>query len=109
MKGRKSHGIVEQALTAVCCLNHRGAAGAEADTGDAAGILIQTPDAFFRAIVPFDLPPEGPFAPAPAAFRRPLGRVRPPRAAASAPFSPSLPADDLDGAVRAVEKVMLEE
>ena len=30
MKGRKSHAIVEQALTAVCCLNHRGAAGRRA-------------------------------------------------------------------------------
>ncbi len=50
MKGRKSHAIVDQALTAVCCLNHRGAAGAEPDTGDGAGILVQMPDAFYRAV-----------------------------------------------------------
>src|SRR6059058_5089059 len=49
MKGRKSNAILEQALTAVCCLNHRGAAGAEPDTGDGAGVTIQTPDAFYRA------------------------------------------------------------
>ena len=45
MQGRKSNAILDQALTAVCCLNHRGAAGAEADTGDGAGVLIQIPDA----------------------------------------------------------------
>ncbi len=56
MKGRKSHDIVEQALTAVCCLNHRGAAGAEPDTGDGAGILVQMPDSFYRQKVEFDLP-----------------------------------------------------
>ena len=62
MLGRKSNAILEQALTAVCCLNHRGAAGAEADTGDGAGVTIQVPDAFFRAVVPFDLPPAGEYA-----------------------------------------------
>ena len=50
-RGRKSHSIVDQALTAVCCLNHRGAAGAEPDTGDGAGILIQIPDRFYREVV----------------------------------------------------------
>ncbi|MDQ1381483.1 MAG: glutamate synthase large chain, partial [Actinomycetota bacterium] len=62
MKGRKSHAIVEQALTAVCCLNHRGAAGAEADTGDGAGMLVQMPDAFYRAVVNFELPAVGAYA-----------------------------------------------
>jgi glutamate synthase (NADPH/NADH) large chain len=62
MHGRKSHAIVDQALTAVCCLNHRGAAGAEPDTGDGAGILLQIPDAFYRAVVDFDLPPLGSYA-----------------------------------------------
>src|SRR4051812_18829877 len=62
MKGRKSHSIVEQALTAVCCLNHRGAAGAEPDTGDGAGILVQMPDAFYRATTGFALPPAGAYA-----------------------------------------------
>jgi glutamate synthase domain-containing protein 2/glutamate synthase domain-containing protein 1/glutamate synthase domain-containing protein 3 len=62
MKGRKSHDIVEQALTAVCCLNHRGAAGAEPDTGDGAGILVQTPDRYYREVVGFTLPPAGRYA-----------------------------------------------
>src|SRR5438445_917082 len=62
MQGRKSNAILQQALTAVCCLNHRGAAGAEVDTGDGAGVTIQVPDAFFRAVVPFDLPPVGHYA-----------------------------------------------
>src|SRR4051794_6750299 len=62
MKGRKSHSIVEQALTAVCCLNHRGAAGAEPDTGDGAGILVQMPDAFYRRATGFALPPAGSYA-----------------------------------------------
>ncbi len=62
MKGRRSHAIVDQALTAVCCLNHRGAAGAEPDTGDGAGILVQTPDRFYRAVCEFALPPAGAYA-----------------------------------------------
>ncbi len=62
MRGRKSHAIVDQALTAVCCLNHRGAAGAEPDTGDGAGILIQIPDRFYRESVGFELPQVGSYA-----------------------------------------------
>ena len=41
MRGRASHDIVEQALTVVCCLDHRGAAGAEPDTGAVALTSIQ--------------------------------------------------------------------
>jgi glutamate synthase (NADPH/NADH) large chain len=62
MQGRKRHDIVEQALTAVCCLNHRGAAGAEPDTGDGAGILVQVPHRYYRATVDFDLPHVGEYA-----------------------------------------------
>ncbi|MFM8236241.1 MAG: glutamate synthase large subunit [Actinomycetota bacterium] len=62
MRGRVSHDIVEQALTVVCCLDHRGAAGAEPDTGDGAGILIQIPDRFYREVAGFDLPPVGAYA-----------------------------------------------
>ncbi len=62
MHGRASHTIVDQALTAVCCLNHRGAAGAEPDTGDGAGILLQIPDRFYRDVVGFELPPAGSYA-----------------------------------------------
>jgi glutamate synthase (NADPH) large chain len=62
IKGRKSHTIVDQALTAVCCLSHRGAAGAEPDTGDGAGILVQTPDRFYRETLDFGLPAAGAYA-----------------------------------------------
>ena len=42
------HRIVEQGIAALCNLEHRGATGAEANTGDGAGILIQVPDRFLR-------------------------------------------------------------
>ena len=57
-----THVIVAQALTALRNLEHRGAAGAEPDSGDGAGILIRVPDAFYRAITNFDLPVEGSYA-----------------------------------------------
>ncbi|HEX8967625.1 MAG TPA: glutamate synthase central domain-containing protein, partial [Chloroflexota bacterium] len=62
IKGRASHDIVGTALGALCSLDHRGAQGAEANTGDGAGILIQVPDAFLRAVVPFHLPALGSYA-----------------------------------------------
>ncbi|HEX4491551.1 MAG TPA: glutamate synthase large subunit [Acidimicrobiia bacterium] len=62
MLGRASHSILELAFQSLCSLEHRGAAGAEPDTGDGAGILIQTPDALFRGVVDFDLPPRGEYA-----------------------------------------------
>ena len=43
IKGRKSHTIIQQALQVLLNLNHRGACGCEANTGDGAGILIQPP------------------------------------------------------------------
>jgi glutamate synthase (ferredoxin) len=46
MKGRKSHKIVRDGLTALINLDHRGACGCEANTGDGAGILIQIPHEF---------------------------------------------------------------
>jgi glutamate synthase (NADPH) large chain len=46
IKGRASHDIVEKALEVLMNLEHRGAAGAEKNTGDGAGILFQTPHAF---------------------------------------------------------------
>jgi glutamate synthase (NADPH/NADH) large chain len=57
-----THEIVAQALTALRNLDHRGAAGAEPDSGDGAGILIRVPDAFYRAITGFDLPVKGSYA-----------------------------------------------
>ncbi|GGF91085.1 glutamate synthase [Rhodococcoides trifolii] len=62
MHGRRSRDIVDKAITALINLEHRGAAGAEPNTGDGAGILIQVPDAFYRAVVDFELPPEGSYA-----------------------------------------------
>ena len=49
IKGVKSHQIVEQGLEALTNLEHRGAAGADPETGDGAGILVQMPDEFFRS------------------------------------------------------------
>ncbi|MGB9034149.1 MAG: glutamate synthase central domain-containing protein, partial [Paeniglutamicibacter sp.] len=57
-----SHQIVEQALEALRRLEHRGAVGADAGTGDGAGILTQIPDAFFRAVTDFALPAPGRYA-----------------------------------------------
>ena len=48
-KGKKSHDIVSKGLEALANLGHRGAAGADPETGDGAGILIQMPDKFFRS------------------------------------------------------------
>src|SRR3954454_5117750 len=50
LTGQASHDIVEKAITALRNLEHRGATGAEPDSGDGAGILIGIPDAFFRAV-----------------------------------------------------------
>src|ERR1700752_5301875 len=47
IKGRKSHKIVEDALTILLNLEHRGAVGADPRAGDGAGILVQIPHAFF--------------------------------------------------------------
>ena len=62
LTGIPSHEIVSQALTALRNLEHRGASGAEPDSGDGAGILTQVPDAFLRAAAGFDLPEAGAYA-----------------------------------------------
>jgi glutamate synthase (NADPH) large chain len=62
LAGRRDHGIVQKALTALLNLEHRGARGGEPDTGDGAGILIQVPDGFFRQVVDFELPQPGQYA-----------------------------------------------
>jgi glutamate synthase (ferredoxin) len=48
VKGKKSHEIIRQGLSILINLNHRGACGCEANTGDGAGILMQMPHAFLR-------------------------------------------------------------
>ncbi|MGN9765025.1 glutamate synthase large subunit [Micromonospora sp. SD12] len=62
LHGRRSHAVVANGLDALCRLDHRGARGAEPNTGDGAGIMIQIPDAFLRAVVDFPLPPAGEYA-----------------------------------------------
>ncbi len=62
MKGRKSHKIVADGLQILRNLDHRGASGAEINTGDGAGILIQVPHKFFADIgktLRFTLPEVG--------------------------------------------------
>ncbi|WP_420710589.1 glutamate synthase large subunit [Agrococcus sp. SL85] len=61
-RGSAGHDIVALALDALRNLEHRGAVGSDAGTGDGAGILTQMPDAFLRAVVPFALPEAGAFA-----------------------------------------------
>ncbi|MEV5540405.1 glutamate synthase large subunit [Saccharopolyspora shandongensis] len=56
IRGRRSHGIVADALTALANLEHRGAAGAEPTSGDGAGILLQLPDELLRAETGVELP-----------------------------------------------------
>ena len=74
IKGQKNHNIVEQGLEILDRLTHRGAVGADPRAGDGAGILLQTPDEFFRAVVAFELPAVGDYA---------VGMVFLPREAAS--------------------------
>ncbi|POX40322.1 glutamate synthase large subunit [Streptomyces sp. Ru73] len=62
LTGEASHALVEQALTVLRNLEHRGATGSEPDSGDGAGILLQIPDAFLRENVTFELPEAGAYA-----------------------------------------------
>lgn len=50
MNGKTSHGIIHQAMEILIRLTHRGAESADNRTGDGAGVLIQTPDKFFRRV-----------------------------------------------------------
>ena len=59
LNGEPSHETLERAVKALANLEHRGAVGADPRTGDGAGILLQLPDEFFRAVIPHDLPPYG--------------------------------------------------
>src|SRR5262245_46898017 len=59
LRARGGHDVVASALRVLCNLEHRGAAGADPDTGDGAGIVTQIPDAFFRAVTGFALPAAG--------------------------------------------------
>ncbi|MGW1843144.1 glutamate synthase large subunit [Streptomyces sp. NPDC001966] len=87
LTGVAGHELVEQALTVLRNLEHRGATGSEPDSGDGAGILLQVPDAFLREETAFGLPEAGAYAVG-IAF---------------------LPADDSTEAVRKLEKIAAEE
>ena len=61
IKGKASHKIVSDALLMLENMSHRGACGCESDSGDGAGIMVRTPDKFFRkeaAKLGVKLPPE---------------------------------------------------
>ncbi|MEO6739354.1 MAG: glutamate synthase central domain-containing protein, partial [Chthoniobacteraceae bacterium] len=59
MKGRKSHDIVQNALTILVNLDHRGACGCEKNSGDGAGILMQIPHKFLQKVAGVALPAPG--------------------------------------------------
>ncbi len=56
LDGRKEHSIIEDAITVLSNLEHRGAVGGDQKSGDGAGMTVQIPHKFFKAVVPFDLP-----------------------------------------------------
>jgi glutamate synthase (NADPH/NADH) large chain len=87
--GRRSHSIVADALSALHNLDHRGASGAEVNTGDGAGLLVQVPDAFMRQVVDFELPKPGAYA---------VGMVFLPEAA-----------EDINKAIDAIEAIAADE
>jgi glutamate synthase (NADPH) large chain len=62
LDGVPSHEAVRRGLRALANMEHRGAEGADADTGDGAGMLVQIPDRFFRAVCDFPLPEPGRYA-----------------------------------------------
>ena len=89
LRGTPGRDIVDAGLTALLNLDHRGAVGAEENSGDGAGILTQIPDAFIRDVVSADLPPSGSYA---------IGMA----------FLPQDPAE-ADEVARAVEAIAAEE
>jgi glutamate synthase (NADPH/NADH) large chain len=59
---RPSHEVIVKALDALRNLDHRGASGAEPDSGDGAGLMLEVPDAFLRSVCGFNLPQSGAYA-----------------------------------------------
>ncbi len=59
LRGTPGHDIIDMALSSLRNLEHRGAVGSDAGTGDGAGILSQLPDKFFRAVSGLELPSAG--------------------------------------------------
>ena len=56
INGEKNHSIIQEGITILCNLEHRGAVGGDQKTGDGAGMLMQIPDKFFRKSIDFKLP-----------------------------------------------------
>ncbi len=59
INGDKTHTIIDDGITILANLEHRGAVGGDTKTGDGAGILLQLPHAFFTKSVDFPLPQPG--------------------------------------------------
>ena len=83
LRGTAGHDIIETALGALRNLEHRGAVGSDAGTGDGAGIMTQIPDAFLRGVVDFELPANGRYAVGPPSC--PSTRTRGPRSSTAWP------------------------
>ncbi|MGH8972980.1 MAG: glutamate synthase large subunit [Acidimicrobiia bacterium] len=62
LDGVACHETIRRGMTSLACMEHRGAEGADADTGDGAGILLQLPHRLFRAEAGFELPEPGRYA-----------------------------------------------
>lgn len=65
VNGELSHDVIDEALTVLENLSHRGASGADENSGDGAGILVQIPHDFFKReceVIGFDLPEMGNYA-----------------------------------------------
>ncbi|NQX79982.1 MAG: glutamate synthase large subunit, partial [Hyphomicrobiaceae bacterium] len=62
LSANKTHKIVEDGLKILSSLIHRGAVGADPQSGDGAGILVQIPDEFLRSVTEFSLPDIGDYA-----------------------------------------------
>ena len=66
IKGQRSHDMIRDAIEALEAMDHRGACGCEANTGDGAGILTAIPDEFMRSeaqkLFGVQLPAEGEYA-----------------------------------------------
>ena len=84
LTGTPTFGTISDALTILENLEHRGAVGADVDSGDGAGVLIQMPDSFLRLVLDAELPPEGSYG---------VGQWMLPRD------------EDLEGQQRAIERV----
>ncbi len=62
LRGTPGHDIIDVALGSLRNLEHRGAVGSDAGTGDGAGIMTQIPHEFFEVVTDFDLPQAGAYA-----------------------------------------------